>query len=391
MCGDIAGQAGGLSVNIRPWLAAAIAAASAFSPGPTATWGVYASVALILISHPLRTSRNELAALAFVAWAWWSTTWAVTPQLTHGIAKTMAGMVILFIGVRHAIATRRDLRIVAGGYLAGCLIAVALARSQGAGLERATIVGINQNYIGYALAAGGAIALIWWESSAKTLRQRSLLLAYAAVMFAGIQLTGTRGALLGIATVLVWALVHRLAPRLAFTILVVSVSVVSYVIITGHSERMLVRLEGGVRSDGTLAGRLILWPQARQLWSEHWVSGIGAGGFRSVNGLDLVAHNVILETGVGLGVVGVALLLAMWWFALASDSKPVPRRRRSLLIGGFVAAVAPAYLSGAFEYTAPSWVALAIVSRIAVLAQGPRPEAEQDEVAGQAVGAVKAR
>jgi O-antigen ligase len=379
-----------VSHALRRILAATVAGMATFAPGATAKWGVYVCVLLLVLNRPHRFTRCEVAAVALLAWAWASTSWAEFPAVSDGALHALVRLTVVFLGIRHAITSRRDLRTVAIGYLAGCLTAVVLAMtSDQAEAQRLTIAGVNQNYLAYTLAAGAAVSLLWWDMSARTVRTKVTLLVYGAVMMAGVFLTGTRGALLGIALVLLWVLVHRVAARGALRGLILAVAGVGYLIASGAVDNILLHLEWGIRSDRTLGGRLIMWPIARTLWGESFWRGIGVGGFRG-SPIGIPAHNLILEAGVGMGVVGVALFLLVLWLALGSETKGVAWQRRSLLVGSFVAAAAPAYLSGAFEYIAPSWMVLAIFSRVSLLAPD-QSEIESQQVDAQAVGALNAR
>jgi len=77
------------------------------------------------------------------------------------------------------------------------------------------------------------------------------------------------------------------------------------------------------RATGDLAGRLTIWPEARQVFGEHLLVGVGAGGFRAVGTSGIGAHDVVLELGAGLGLVGIALFLGLIVASLTTTRGPV--------------------------------------------------------------------
>ena len=58
-------------------------------------------------------------------------------------------------------------------------------------------------------------------------------------------------------------------------------------------------------------GRSDLWSQAIQAFSTHPFVGLGTGGFASVNPADLYPHNILLEVGSELGLVGLVPMIGI--------------------------------------------------------------------------------
>ena len=163
------------------------------------------------------------------------------------------------------------------------------------------------------------------------------------------------------------------ARRPPLKALVVALLVVCVLMISGVSDKASLVFEGGDRATGDWSGRLVLWPLARQIWAQHPLNGIGMGGFHVESGTGIGAHNVLLEMGVSLGAVGLLLFVALFWTTLANGIGAVDPRLRAVLLGAFLLASAPAYLSGTWESAPASWVVLAVFSRLAVLAPAPDP------------------
>lgn len=109
----------------------------------------------------------------------------------------------------------------------------------------------------------------------------------------------------------------------------------------------------------------------REVFATHFLTGIGAAGFQSVDPLAVGAHNIILELGSGLGIIGVGLFVAMFIFTLRGATRGTDVKLRALLIGSLLLTTAPMYLSGHWELSPAGWIALAVFSRIPVLSEAP--------------------
>jgi O-antigen ligase len=106
------------------------------------------------------------------------------------------------------------------------------------------------------------------------------------------------------------------------------------------------------RSQGLSSnGRSELWGQAWQLFSAHPFWGIGTGSFGHFQPIELFPHNIFLETGAELGMVGLlltvafvassfAILVRTWRVARAED-----RAHTSLVLALFASALVNACLS----------------------------------------------
>ncbi len=70
------------------------------------------------------------------------------------------------------------------------------------------------------------------------------------------------------------------------------------------------------RERGDFNGRLTLWPDAREEFWDHPFLGRGVDSFAATNPLRIAAHNALLDVGTGLGVLGIALFVALIWQAL---------------------------------------------------------------------------
>ena len=165
-----------------------------------------------------------------------------------------------------------------------------------------------------------------------------------------------------------WIIGSRLSRRVALLLLTAGALFIAQQIVSGQVSDLL-NLEGTKRATGDLSGRTILWERARYLWEQHQLLGIGPGSFRLLNESRIGVHNEILETAVGLGAVGVVIYLWFLWATLGRDTRGAALRGRALVVGAFVAVSAPLMLSGVWLPQPSSWVLLAMVPKVVLVAR----------------------
>jgi len=242
------------------------------------------------------------------------------------------------------------------------------------GVVRSGVPWMNYNTLAFTLTTGLALIPLLWHARAARGRELVLVSVVVATLVAATAATGTRAALVGIILLATWSLAYRIAPRLGLAAMGASATVVALAILTGRGPSLLLGLEGS-RSDGDLSGRTSLWKEARAWWAEAPWIGNGAGSFAREQGEGLAAHNVILDLGAGVGLVGVALFCWLLCAALAGGTRGMPTRLRILIVGAWLAASAPLALSGVWLPQPAAWIALALVSSASVLADAPEPVA----------------
>jgi len=109
------------------------------------------------------------------------------------------------------------------------------------------------------------------------------------------------------------------------------------------------------RPTGDWSGRLVVWPLAREWWLDHFILGSGVSTFAGANPMKIGAHDLVLEIGAGLGLVGVLLFLCFLFFSVF--------RQPPLLVGSLIAVTAASYITGHWELAPAAWVLLAIFAR----------------------------
>jgi O-antigen ligase len=359
---------------------AAVAGLSVFMPDEIVRIGPLVAIVVFISGAPgkLRFNLGVLASFGFIIWSLASLGWAADSDGAVSATFIWASALLMFIVLADLIRSTLQLRVVATGYLLGCFGAVVFAfitklssADSGSLLnDRIGVGNLNVNYLAYAISAGFATIVLLWLTQKRTLRVRLSLSLAAVALVIGVLLTDTRGALLSLFLVIFWlgicATFRKPSIRLLFAVL--SLAVLST--ITGIIDKMSLVFETGSRATGDWSGRLLVWPVARDLWAENPFLGVGAGGFSSINPYQIRAHNTVLEIGSNLGIVGVLLFVTIIWSSLVASTRMMGNRVRAILLGSFIAAAAPAYLSGAWETAPAAWIAIAIFSRIAVLEAG---------------------
>ena len=358
--------------EVRLWLVAVIVGMSVANPGLFNRYGFL----LALVVAPLpgwgssRADMVVVATTAFVVWQTVSLTWAVNPEALNFVV-TAAKTALMFLILRVAVSTRRQLRVVAGTFVAAAVLGVLRLFVDGYNYSafstiRYTIEGINANYLGYSLTAAlGAAVLVWGTTTAR--KVRGLLIAAAVVVLVGAWLTGTRGAALGAAALAFWLVGSRILSRPPFRTLLVMAFLAAVAITSGVFDSALRAFDVGGRSTGDLSGRLVLWPAARELWTSSPLVGHGPKAMRYLGPLDMDAHSVFLEILSALGVVGLALFCWLVWATLFRGTASLGSSRRALLLGTFVCSTGPAYLTGSWEASPGAWMVLFLFSSIGIL------------------------
>jgi O-Antigen ligase len=229
-----------------------------------------------------------------------------------------------------------------------------------------------------------SLILLFLLVRASTLRRRLLLalaLAPVAITFVS---SGSRGPVIGMAvalpSVLLWrAASPAVARRLAATIVAVGavavVAVLAFVPPEATSRSLSIFQTTQENGD---TSRFVLWHEAIHAFSSsiaHTLIGVGTGGYAALSTTNaLYPHNIFLEVGSELGVLG---LLALAAFLISV----IVRLLRLLAQGGdnagwagllltlFVFSLVNAQFSGDLPYNSGLWLWGGIASGLAAAAQ----------------------
>jgi O-antigen ligase len=240
---------------------------------------------------------------------------------------------LLFPIVYTAVWTQRRAQWVVGAFVLGALASAAYGAVDPAVDTEARLTGarFEPNELAAVLVAAVALSLAL-AGAARGVAARAAAIAAAAVCTAAIMFTLSRAGLVALGVVLVAGLViaaRRRGPALLVA-LVVALGVVTYFgfVAPDAARERVTTVESGT-------GRLDLWQVGWRMVEDEPLTGVGAGNYEvaSVHYLlepgeversdfivdnPKVTHNVYLQMAAELGVVGLALFLAIAATSVAS-------------------------------------------------------------------------
>jgi O-antigen ligase len=232
----------------------------------------------------------------------------------------------------------------------------------------------------------GEVALILLFMLVRTTNRRTRLLvclALAPVAIAFIS-SGSRGPVIGMAvalpSVLLWrAASPAVARRLAMSLVAVgALAVVAVVALVPPeaTQRSLSIFQTTQEAGDT--SRVILWGDAIHAFASdltHTLIGIGTGGYSTVSSTDAIyPHNLILEVGSELGIVGLLALAAFVFSVVVRLLGLISRGGEDagwsgLLLTLFVFSLVNAQFSGDVPYNSGLWLWGGLASGLAAAAR----------------------
>ncbi|HSK21710.1 MAG TPA: O-antigen ligase family protein [Egicoccus sp.] len=330
-----------------------------------------AALAVALGGRRARLLDVHVLLLVLVGWIAASTMWTRDLSATTGTVFTALQLLVLVLLVWEFAGDTDRWRALLVAYVLGCWVAAAqllaapvLGR---AGLDSArySVGDFNPNDLAQILLVGLPVATYLGIHHP---RRAVRLLAWVYLPLGSVAnlLTGSRQALvvLPLALLLVPIGVRRLSPAARVTTGVVAVASLLVVVVLVPAPTMTRLLSVGTEfGDGGLGGRALLWSSALDAVADEPVTGVGAGSLgrliqRDV-GYTAGAHNSLLSVAAELGMVGLALFLAV----LAATAVRVLRFRAQERAFGVVTflVVLATLLPGHNEYDKSTWLALAML------------------------------
>ena len=364
-----------------------------------------ATVVLKREQPSLLASRPRfVGALAlFILWVALGMSWAKRPDLTAGAMLTLILNSALFPIVFAAVREPRHARWVCAAFVAGTVLTAVYGLVTGAGADpadegRLESPGINPNQLGGYLAVAAILAATLAGNRRLPAARRALWAGAAAVCLPLQLLTGSRGALLGLAAVLLAApfLVRR-SSRAAVGALVALAIVLGAASFATVVPDAVVQRITTVQNGGS--GRTDIWRMGLRMVQAHPINGVGAGNF-SISTVDYllrpgatqraiyivdepkVAHNIYLEVLAELGAVGFVLFGVIVVTGVLSARAAIRAARRrgdqetELLSRGLLLALIAMLLSAFFSselFNKPLWILLALAVTMRSFATGARP------------------
>jgi len=319
-------------------------------------------------------SGFHVLAMLFVLWAGLSAFWSIDPNATRARFVTYLQLAVLVWLIWEIGWSPDRLRALLQAYVLGaCVAAAAIGYNYVSGIsywvDRSRFAGLNNdpNELGLTLALGLPIA--WYLSLSQPGRRLAWgWQLYVPVGAAAILLTASRGAFVAALVALAiipWALGHlRLRTKaVVYAFAVAWLVLASWIVPSAPLERL-----AGTRADiagGYFGGRGTIWRAGLQLVRQRPIAGVGAGGFGEaiapINGGYIQAsHDAYLSILVELGIVGLALFLAMMTAALTPLRRlPTLQRRFSIVL---LATLAVGSLSLTWESRKQLWFVLGVLA-----------------------------
>jgi hypothetical protein len=346
---------------------------------------------LLLHGKRIRFDRTFLFGLALVAWAGLSITWAVQLEGVGSYYFTLLQTLVLFLLCINVVQDETDFRIVMAGLLLGALASSPMALNvfvQNV-IERARVYEA-QNPNGYSLVIGFSIlAGLYLVRTLKGFWLRMLLLAGTLFLAVPLVLAQSRTGWLATGcavAVTIWYTRHRV--RNFLLMMVFGVAMVGVLFATGLVNITLVdRANELVTLRNQGSNRLDVWRVAGNVIADNPVVGVGFHQFpRKFNQYraetpsirrDQIPsrdpHNTYIGVMAELGIVGLALLLLMFWSACREED--VPPGRRPWISDTMVAYVMVFSIGGTILLAKLFWVALALAAKARTIAAAGEPEA----------------
>lgn len=293
---------------------------------------IFSGAALVLYLARTRKivvpDRSVLWWGGFALWVVASLLWAIDPVYGAARVATLLQLMVLYGAVVLMPIDRRAL----GWLVVAIILSGVLAGGYGAYLFHSGIdvskngrlfmanddTLIDPNQFAAALLLPLTLTLMA-VVSVRRIAVRVALLAALLVLGGGIAVAGSRGAFLAILAAFIYLLV-RSRKRLAIG----AVAIGGLGIALAMYSNVLTRFSNATSTGG--AGRTDIWKVGIAAFKEHPIFGYGFGNFpyafdqafllvsqNYYTRWHRAAHDILISTSVELGIVGVALLLIVWW------------------------------------------------------------------------------
>ncbi len=265
-----------------------------------------------------------LPAWAFVGWAALSVGWALDPGVALAELQTLIQLFVVAVLVADVVVHRPDVvRPLLWAYTlsAAASALIGIVPLLASGVAHAIRIAAFQGQDEAQFAAVLLPALVFSLSELVNRRHLVLGAAVATACTAGIVLSGTRGAWVSMAVVVVLFILPRLRPRQRVAAVAVTVLlVVAAVQLPGAAALVTQRTDVALSSGGS--GRVDIWSVGMVIFGAAPVAGVGfanfpvafttdrilASGATADPGTSRAPHSIIIGTLGELGLVGFILL-----------------------------------------------------------------------------------
>ncbi|HEY1975360.1 MAG TPA: O-antigen ligase family protein [Candidatus Baltobacteraceae bacterium] len=344
---------------------------------------------LLRTKKAVRPSPTLLIWGALYVWAAITAFWAYDQTLVFTGLLTSTLLVLLYLAISIFPADQNALRCVTLAIIIGSVAAAIYGAYlfhngvniyYGSRLRITSDTGaIDPNHFAAAMLLPIALCL------SSLLHTRKGLVAIAsiaalALLFVGVALSGSRGAVVAILCMLVYFLIR---DRAKVRLIAMGVATTIMAALFSANTDLWNRFSTAVSTGGN--GRTSIWRVGLQALKSHWLFGAGYGNFPNAYDHAFLqtshqlwgaanwhraSHDLLIGTSVELGVIGLALLLAGWaaQFFILRDITPsepeYPLRvaGEAAVVGIFIAALFLDVMS--FKYVWLAFMFIAILRNV---------------------------
>lgn len=305
--------------------------ANPFPPGTIATFGfawTAFAIALAVMRNdqelPLRILLTPVVVSTLLLTMWLLVRLGPSPDPTYGSSKLQlfvsVNVTLLIAGI--LIGSRRDrfdlyvlVRLVMAILSSLALIRGLLSGQTGSVGGRFSVTA-NDSPIGLGRdSARGLLFAVFILLVSRVPWMRVLAFASMPLVAVALLAAGSRGPLVGLVVALaVLLLLSVQEPSARRRVLLVISGLALAVIfvpqlVPGQNIGRALSIFSGTSEGVSTNGRSELWSHAWELFNAHPLVGVGTGGFGFFEPVELYPHNILLEVGAELGIVGVVLVL----------------------------------------------------------------------------------
>ncbi len=297
--------------------------------GGTATrlLAIFAALAiglqLIVRRSAIAPSRSLLLWGGLIVWMGATIFWAIDGDAAVAQFVRYLQLYMVFAVVSIYPIKSNDLKILVGAVIAGACAATLYGdylfhNGQGAAIQRLVVTSgtshIDPNQFAAAVLMPFALTVMMFLRCKLSLT-KVLLLGVVGILLTGFITSASRGGLLAAGLIMLFLFVRsRYKMQVAVGGVAAALMIAPSALIARFAQ---VQSTGG-------AGRLDIWTSAAIAFKQHWIVGSGIGNFpyaydqvyllsfHQSNHWHVVAHDLIAQSSVETGLIGLALVLLAW-------------------------------------------------------------------------------
>lgn len=270
---------------------------------------------------------------------------------------------LMLFTVRRLWKNTREWLILGYSYLAGCATAtfILIFKWWATGsIKRITIGELNINYVSYCLVTGlaiGAALLVLIKHKAHT-RLLTLILILLTI---GVFVSGTRGSIISIITLLVAYIYIKFREYPIRVVFMLLSSIILGFILFSVTPSIIFSAILDDGSDDLTNGRSYLWKLAISYISESPIFGNGIDSFINKNPEGIRVHNVFLSILVEFGIIGLLLYTSVIFSIMFTRHTSLEVKQVRIF---FIICWLPIAMTGVWEYSVAASFAFAWLIRV---------------------------